>query len=302
MSQKQSPTIGEGGQMRLSIIGAGTPTPGGDRFGSAYVVDTGDERLLFDCGPATTYKLARAGISVRDIHRVFFTHHHFDHNADYACFLLSRWDQGGDELKPLQVWGPKPTAEITQRLIGQEGAYVDDWRARVMHPASQKTYANRGGTIPRRPPAAEVVEIEVGDQIDGDGWTISVGPAWHVQPYLESVAYRLEADGRSIVFAGDTEPRPEVAAFATGCDLFVYMAWGDHETLAETGEVGGVSSTRDAATMADEAGAKQLLLVHLGDSVRPRERQEAALEDMRSYYSGKITFADEFGSIELGCR
>lgn len=286
--------------MRLTIIGAGTPTPAAERFGSAYVVDIGPERLLFDCGPATTHKLARAGIDVRDIHRLFFTHHHFDHNADYPCFLLSRWDQGGDEVERLRVWGPRPTDEITKRLIGEEGAYVDDWRARVMHPASQKTHANRGGTIPRRPPAAEVVEVEVGDQIDGDGWTVKVGPAWHVQPYLESVAYRLEADGRSIVFAGDTEPRPEVAAFAAECDVFVYMAWGDHETLAQTGEVGGVSSTRDAATMAGEAGAKQLLVVHLGDSVRPLERQRAAVEDMQRFYSGKITFADELESIDIG--
>lgn len=286
--------------MRLTIIGAGTPTPGAERFGSAYVVVVGAQRLLFDCGPATTHKLARAGINVQDIHHVFFTHHHFDHNADYPCFLLSRWDQGGDEVERLRVWGPKPTEEITRRLIGEDGAFADDWRARVMHPASQRTYANRGGTVPRHPPAAEVVEIDVGDQIEGDGWTIDVGPAWHVQPYLESVAYRLEADGHSIVFAGDTEPRSEVATFATDCDVFVCMAWGDHETLTQTGEVGGVSSTRDAAAMASEAGAKELLLVHLGDSVRPRERQQAAMEDMRSSYGGKITFAEELHSIDLG--
>ncbi|GIT58499.1 MAG: hypothetical protein Ct9H300mP19_04470 [Dehalococcoidia bacterium] len=32
-----------------------------------------DEKLLFDCGPATTWKLARAGISTTKIYNVFFT-------------------------------------------------------------------------------------------------------------------------------------------------------------------------------------------------------------------------------------
>ena len=59
----------------VTIIGCGTPTPLPDRFGSSYVVNIGDEKLLFDCGPATTWKLARAGIKTTEIDDVFFTHH-----------------------------------------------------------------------------------------------------------------------------------------------------------------------------------------------------------------------------------
>jgi ribonuclease Z len=46
-----------------TIIGCGTPTPTPDRFGSAFVVDIGGEKLLFESGPATTFKLAKVGIS-----------------------------------------------------------------------------------------------------------------------------------------------------------------------------------------------------------------------------------------------
>ena len=46
--------------LSLTIVGSGTPVPTAERFGSAYLVDLGTERLLFDCGPATTYKLARS--------------------------------------------------------------------------------------------------------------------------------------------------------------------------------------------------------------------------------------------------
>jgi len=41
----------------ICFLGAGTPTPTPDRFGSSQVVEVGDELVMFDCGPATTYKL-----------------------------------------------------------------------------------------------------------------------------------------------------------------------------------------------------------------------------------------------------
>ena len=48
---------------RLHILGAGTPTPTADRFGTSYVLDLGGGRLaMFDCGPAATHKLVKAGL------------------------------------------------------------------------------------------------------------------------------------------------------------------------------------------------------------------------------------------------
>ena len=49
----------------LYLLGAGAPTPTKSRFGTAYVLQIGRDFLLFDCGPATTYKLVRAEWRVR---------------------------------------------------------------------------------------------------------------------------------------------------------------------------------------------------------------------------------------------
>ena len=43
---------------------------------------------MFDCGPAATHKLVKAGLYPTQVDNLFFTHHHFDHNIDYPCFLL----------------------------------------------------------------------------------------------------------------------------------------------------------------------------------------------------------------------
>ena len=46
----------------ILTLGAGTPTPTPTRFGSSHVLRLGDELLMFDCGPATTHKLVKAGL------------------------------------------------------------------------------------------------------------------------------------------------------------------------------------------------------------------------------------------------
>jgi ribonuclease BN (tRNA processing enzyme) len=42
------------------------------------VLDIDGEKVMFDCGPAATYKLVKSGLWPTDIDYLFFTHHHFD--------------------------------------------------------------------------------------------------------------------------------------------------------------------------------------------------------------------------------
>jgi ribonuclease BN (tRNA processing enzyme) len=45
------------------------------------------------------------------VDNLFFTHHHFDHNINYPCFLLCRWDQAAGRGSDFNVYGPKLTLE-----------------------------------------------------------------------------------------------------------------------------------------------------------------------------------------------
>ena len=42
------------------VLGAGTPTPTKDRFGSAFAIKIGDDQIMLDCGPAATHKLVKS--------------------------------------------------------------------------------------------------------------------------------------------------------------------------------------------------------------------------------------------------
>ena len=97
----------------LFVLGAGTPTPTAERFGSSHVLKLGDDLLMFDCGPAATHKLVKAGLFPTQINYLFFTHHHFDHDIDYPCFLLCRWDQS---IGCLLYTSPSPRDATLSRM------------------------------------------------------------------------------------------------------------------------------------------------------------------------------------------
>ena len=97
--------------VEVFVLGGGTPTPTEFRLGSAHSLRIGDEALMFGCGSASTRKLVKAGLYPTQMDNLFFTHPHFDHNIDYPCFLLCRWDQAAGHGFELNVYGPKLTLE-----------------------------------------------------------------------------------------------------------------------------------------------------------------------------------------------
>ena len=284
---------------RIVVLGAGTPTPTPARFGSSYVVELNGQHLMFDCGPAATHKLVKAGLWPTQIDHLFFTHHHFDHDVDYPCFLLCRWDQGAGRENRLKVFGPTLTESITEKLIGESGAFAHDWKARVNHPVSQRVYVNRGGTLPRRPPEVEARDVGPGKVCSGPDWEVTAAPAEHVQPWLDSLAYRLETESGSIVFTGDTQPCDSVTELASGTDTLLCMCWDDQDVMDENGEHVGQCGTTGAAKMARDAGVRRLVLVHMGPGLSGSEARGKAEADVQAVFPGEVVFSDELMSIPL---
>ena len=281
----------------ILTLGAGTPTPTPTRFGSSHVLRLGDELLMFDCGPATTHKLVKAGLFPTQVDFLFFTHHHFDHNVDYPCFLLCRWDQSIGIENQLQVFGPNLTEKITQGLIGEDGVFSHDWKARVNHPLSQRVFVNRGGALPRIPPSVKAKDVGPGAVFSGKDWQVTSAQAEHVQPWLDSLAYRVDSSEGSVVFTGDTRPCPSVTDLAKGADLMLCMCWDDQEIMEQNGEFDGQCGTTGAARMAQEAGVKKLVLVHIGPHLSGHGPMEKGIGDIRRIYDGEFIFSEELMRI-----
>ena len=284
----------------IHVLGAGTPTPTPHRFGSAFVIKIGSDQIMLDCGPAATHKLVKSGLWPTNINHLFFTHHHFDHDIDYPCFLLCRWDQSTGKEDVLKVYGPELTERITRGILDkEEGLFAHDWIARVNHPLSQRIHVNRGGTLPRKPPYVQAKDVGPGKVHSGKDWEVTAASAEHVQPYLDSLAYRFETPNGSIVFTGDTQPCESVQTLAHEADMLLCMCWDEQSVMDESGEAGGQCGTEGAARMAQNAGVKKLVLVHIGPHLSQDEVKTRSATELSKIYEGEIVFADEMMSLEL---
>ena len=285
--------------MKLHVVGSGCPAPNPDRYGSAFVLETSEFKVLIDCGPATTYKLALMGLDPLDIHHLFFTHHHFDHNSDFPCFALTRWDQSNGEHPPLEVFGPPPTTEFVNRLLGPSGAFYDDWHSRVTHPVSLELHRSRGGELPR--PEPKIVSHEVSpvapyaEVTQIGSCKVSTVQVYHVEPTLISLAYRFESVEGSILFCGDCGDSPALRTFAKGCGTLVICCTHFDENAYE----GIVAGTPQVAGIAGETGATRVVLTHASPGFSLPGQKERAVAEISKTYSGQLFFPDELTSIDL---
>jgi ribonuclease Z len=140
--------------MDMSVFFAGTAgsIPTARRGLPAILVRRGGDRILVDCGEGTQRQLV-SSIGLADMTEVFLTHFHADHWLGLPG-LLKTFDLRARE-RPLTVHGPRGLRE----LLGP-----------VLTAAGRTRYELR------------LVELEPGEQLERDGYTIAAVPVRHRGP------------------------------------------------------------------------------------------------------------------------
>jgi ribonuclease BN (tRNA processing enzyme) len=290
--QKAKPT-------KITLLGTGTPAPSLIRQGSGYLFEVGDDLIVMDHGPGAHHRLLESGHRAADVNHAFFTHLHYDHCMDYGRLVLQRWDQGADRIPDLQVYGPPPIARMTDLLFGPDGVYGPDIRARIEHQSSIDQFTARGGKAPRKRPAPRVREVKSGDVIQGNGWKVTVGRAIHVQPFLECLAFRLDASDGSVCYTGDSGASDEIVELARGCDVLIHMNHYFSGTAPSPVYRAACGNHRDNALTAKRAGVKTLVLTHLlGQIDQPRIREQI-VHEIQQVFDGKVVWGEDLMQLSL---
>src|SRR5947207_10420541 len=196
-------------EMRVTLLGTGTPFPNAERFGSAILVEVAGTKLLFDCGRGVVIRLTQAGVSPKEIDGLFLTHLHSSDLVGIPDLWLSGWFLG--RSKPLPIWGPQGTSSMAKHLAQ---AFAFDIRVRQDTPD---------------PLPAKGVEIDAKDVAQGktynDGTTrVSAFIVDHgaVKP---AVGYRVDSKGHCVVISGDTKFCQNLVDLAKGADCLIHVAW-----------------------------------------------------------------------------
>lgn len=270
--------------MQVILLGTGTPVPRLGMAESSLAVLTGTDVLLFDCGYGTTHRLLAAGIDPTRLTHIFFTHHHYDHNADYAHVVLSSWVLG--RTTPLPVHGPEGTAAVTRALFKE--VYAEDIRGR----------ATAGRPLAAVDPA--VTELQDGDGVTGDGWQVTAFRVQHGP--IPALGYKIEAGDKTVVLSGDTIPVPAVTQAARGADLLVhevhFAPGAKMKTTVDWEEWvvdRGHTTPDQVGRLAAAAGVRRLAVTHL----QPPSAADAPdlVAAIRRHYSGDLIIGRDLMDI-----
>ena len=244
--------------MQLTILGCSGSLGAPGNPASSYVISVpGETDVVMDFGPG-----ALAAMQER-----------FDPAAAHVVFSPLPADPCSDCPAPL-VWRRyHPTAPATERhrLIGP--SYAPEHFGRMS--------ADGPGELDDISDTFDFTAWRAGQPEHVSGLTIT--PFDVIHPAQESHALRIEdAAGKVITFSGDSGWTPTLIDAARAADLFLCeAAWGaTSEGKTESMHLSG----REAGRIAQQAGVKTLVLVHIQPWANPQEVLAAA----RAEFDGEI--------------
>jgi ribonuclease BN (tRNA processing enzyme) len=248
--------------MRLTVIGGCGAFPAAGQACSGYLVEHDGFRLLVDPGYAIVPRLLQV-VHADDVDAVLVSHGHPDHCADLNPLLRARTLRDDRAPAPaLPVYAP-PGALQPVLALDRPGM-LDD--------------------------AIDLREFDPGEEF-------SVGPfgvrSWLLPHWVPNAGLRLEADGRTLAYTGDSGPSPDLHRLARGADLLLAEASRAREVPADSARY--LSSARQAGHLASKAGAGQLVLTHLIPDTDPDDSVLAAAEG----YAGPIAVASPGLTAEI---
>jgi ribonuclease Z len=276
-------------EIKVTLLGTGTPVPAMNRFGPSILVEAGKQKFLFDAGRGAMQRLTQLKVRWQDIDGVFLTHLHSDHVVGFPDLWLTGWLVGPGRDRVLHVWGPRGTKKMMSYL---EQAYEFDIRIRL--------YDDRAA------PDGVVILAEDFDEgivFEKDGLKVTAFEVDHF-PIKPAFGYRIDYKGRSVVLSGDTRISENLIRHAQGVDLLV------HEVASpESFQRAGTSPDRAKSVIAhhvtpEQAGevfarTKPRLAVY-SHIVQPDAAEQELIPPTRKAYSGPVEVGEDLMVIEIG--
>ncbi|MYS18824.1 Ribonuclease BN, tRNA processing enzyme [Streptomyces sp. DvalAA-14] len=250
--------------MLLTVVGCSGSFPSADSACSSYLVEADGFRLLIDMGNGALGELQRH-IGLYDLDAVLLSHLHADHCIDMCGYFVARYYRhDGGPASAVPVYGP----------VGTER------RLNIAY-----------GDVPDEKCMSEVFDFRTLEPGSFRLGPLTITAALVSHP-VEAYGFRIEHEGSTLAYSGDTGPCESLQGLAEGADLFLCEAsftYGkeDIPDLHLNGREAGQAATR--------AGAERLVLTHIPPWTNPAVN----LRDAQATFDGPVELAKAGAVYEI---
>jgi ribonuclease BN (tRNA processing enzyme) len=206
--------------MDVTFVGCGDAFGSGGRLNTCFHVRAARTRFLIDCGASSLIGMNRCGIDRDAIDTILVTHFHADHFGGIPFFMLDA-QFNTKRTRPLTIAGPPG---------------LRDWYPRAMETAFA------GSSKTQQKFELNLVELESAERRSVGDIVVRPARVRHAPFEGPFFAYRIEVDGKTIAFSGDTEWVETLIEIGREADLLISECYSfekkvpfhlDYPTLVE---------------------------------------------------------------------
>jgi len=252
--------------MRLTVLGSGTGWFRVDRSSPSYLLSIGDFHILLDLGPGSLRQLIKLGLTLNDVSCIFISHFHPDHTTDLIPFFFAtRYNLGFTRSEKVYLVAHESFVSFYDGLKSAFGSWIEPKEGLIEYVL-----------IPDR----DFFEVEL------RGLKLRTAKVNH-NP--ESLALRVEHQGKSLIYSGDTGYSENLIKLAQGGDLLVVECANGKDVY-----VPHHLGPEDVARIAELSRVKRVLISHLYPHSEP-----VPVELIKKEYSGEVFVAEDFMTLEI---
>jgi ribonuclease BN (tRNA processing enzyme) len=293
--------------LSVMVLGSGGPvvTPAGRASAGYMIFVDGKPRILMDVGGGTYKSLGQAGINMKDLEVVLLSHLHIDHTGDLSSVIKTAYFHavGAGETRTvddtIHIWGPDSsfagipsvTDYVAARYAGPDGIerYLNGFTGIIG--AGTFSYAGHDLLSDWQTDTTVQDVYEAADGLKVTAIAVKHGP-------VPAVAYRIEYDGKSIVYSGDTNSESQnMVTIAQGADLLIYDT-AIMDTHPNPAMLQLHTTPSRMGAVAAEAMVKKLVLSHLTPNTENNLKEVKRLVRAQGY-RGKIKAARDLKVFNL---
>ena len=277
-------------EVRVVALGTGMPLVRRSQASASFLVQLGNgDNFIFDMGSHAAANLASLEIPFNQLTKVFLGHLHIDHVGDIGELWLCGWL--GARTKPLELWGPSgDTPEYGT------AAFVENLKKTLAW-----DYRTRTGSVPES--GGEIIAHEFDFSkpaviYDENGVKITSFPAVHISD--GAVSFRLDWNGRTIVYSSDTNPNKWFLDHARNADLVIHESFMTANTLVRRRgfkpEVAEMVATKYHTSPAQAGKVFSVVKPRLAVAYHffnDLDTKYEVLEEIRTTYDGPLTLAED---------